>query len=82
MIKSKLWQLEIEQRKKSKYDNVVGINDNISWSNQIRSYTMHPYKLVKDHRSGWETQDIDSFLKGMLLDDLMESNLQHLKSIS
>ena len=45
------------------------------WGNQIRSYVMHPYKLVKDHRTEYETSKIDDVLSGNL-DGLIESGLK------
>lgn len=47
----------------------------IGWGNQTRSYIMSPYKLVKDLRTGYETQNIDDFLNGILLQDCLYQSL-------
>lgn len=76
MLKSKLYQLEIEKRNAAKAEIEAG-KMKIEWGSQIRNYVMHPYKLVKDARTGIETSDVqavmdgslDDFIKGFLMMD-------------
>ncbi len=75
MLKSKLKQLNIERR-----DNVLngvkGESLNIEFGSQIRSYVMHPYSMVKDHRTNYETADVSKVLDGYI-DEFIESVLKH-----
>jgi peptide chain release factor 2 len=45
-------------------EGIVGDKKGISWGNQIRSYTLQPYRLVKDHRTGTEIGNVDAVLDG------------------
>ena len=56
ILKSKLYQRELEKRMELQ-NELEGQKKKIEWGSQIRSYTLHPYKLVKDHRTGQETSD-------------------------
>jgi peptide chain release factor 2 len=63
IVQAKLMhQMEVER--KEKIDELSTASGKIEWGNQIRSYVLHPYKLVKDHRSGVEVHDAESVLEG------------------
>lgn len=64
LLKSKLFQREIERREKEKKGLSLASTTSIEWGNQIRSYVLHPYKLVKDHRTEYESHDPDRVLGG------------------
>jgi peptide chain release factor 2 len=74
MLKSKLYQLE-KQKEQEKLDKIESSKKKIEWGSQIRSYVFHPYNMVKDHRTDYETSDtqgvmdgeINEFIKSYLL---------------
>lgn len=63
MLKAKLYDLEIQKKKAAQDKNVASISD-VSFGNQIRTYTLMPYQLVKDERTGFKTTDADGVLDG------------------
>ena len=65
VLKSKLYQLELEQQNKAIKDASGEVTDN-SFGNQIRSYVFHPYSMVKDHRTNYETGNIGAVMDGDL----------------
>lgn len=64
ILKAKIYLLEEENRKKQELGLSLSKNTDIEWGNQIRSYVLHPYKMVKDHRTEIETSNIESVLDG------------------
>jgi peptide chain release factor 2 len=65
MLRSKLYDLEMQKRNAAKAV-IEGSKKKIEWGSQIRNYVLHPYKLVKDARSGYETGNADAVLNGGL----------------
>lgn len=63
ILKSRLYDIELKKRQ-AKQAELEGQKKSIEWGSQIRSYTLHPYKLVKDHRTGYETADTQGVLDG------------------
>ncbi len=63
ILKSRLYDVLSREREK-KLDDIVGDKKGISWGNQIRSYVLQPYRLVKDHRTNIEVGNVDSVLDG------------------
>ena len=65
ILRARLIDLEMERRAEEQ-TRLKGEHVSPGWGNQIRSYVLHPYKLVKDHRSGYETRDPQAVLDGAL----------------
>ncbi len=67
MLKSRLYQMELEKRNEEKA-KIESSKKRIDFGSQIRNYVLHPYKLVKDNRTGVETSDTQAVLDGELMD--------------
>jgi peptide chain release factor 2 len=73
ILQARLLELELTKRAEEKA-KLKGEHLAAGWGNQIRSYVLHPYKMVKDHRTGYETSDPTAVLDGEL-DELMKAYL-------
>ncbi len=74
MLKSKLLELK-EKNKKDTIDELKGIQKDIAWGSQIRSYVFCPYTMVKDHRTNYEVGNVEAVMNGEL-NEFMESYLK------
>ena len=74
VLKNKLYKLEIEKREEE-LSKVKGENKEINFGSQIRTYTLHPYSMVKDHRTNMENLNPDKVLDGDI-DSFINSNLK------
>lgn len=74
VLKSKLYQIKLKENQ-SKIDNMKSSNSNIEFGSQIRSYVLHPYSLIKDHRTGYETSNVNKVLDGNI-DEFIDSYLR------
>ncbi len=63
VLKSRLVELK-ERSHKEKIEDLTGELKDMGWGSQIRSYVFHPYNLVKDHRTGAETSNVDAVMNG------------------
>lgn len=79
LLKSKLYELE-KQKKIEEIESKAGEKKDVSWGNQIRSYVFHPYKMVKDLRTGYETSDVESVMDGEI-DDFIKAYLKEIATI-
>jgi peptide chain release factor 2 len=72
MLEAKLYKLLEEERLAKEKGMYISKTTQIEWGNQIRSYVLHPYKMVKDHRTGVEIRDVEKVLEGEL-DEFLEA---------
>ena len=63
MLKSQLYEIELEKQRAER-DEIEADKKNIEWGSQIRNYVMHPYKMVKDVRTGEESGNVDAIMNG------------------
>jgi peptide chain release factor 2 len=73
LLKARLYEIE-KKKKQEKIDKLEDSKSEIAWGNQIRSYVLHPYKMIKDLRTRMETGDVDRILDGDL-DDFIKATL-------
>ncbi|PIQ66221.1 MAG: peptide chain release factor 2 [Candidatus Zambryskibacteria bacterium CG11_big_fil_rev_8_21_14_0_20_42_18] len=72
MLEAKLYKMLEDERKAKEKGLYVSKTTQIEWGNQIRSYVLHPYKMVKDHRTNVEVRDVERVLNGNL-DEFIEA---------
>ncbi len=73
VLRARLYKLE-KDKQLEKYEKIEDSKSDIAWGNQIRSYVLHPYRLIKDLRTKIETGDVDRVLDGDL-DDFIKASL-------
>ena len=73
MLKARLYEHEIQKRKKESED-IQSSKSEIGWGHQIRSYVLHPYRMVKDNRTNYENSNPDKVLDGEI-DEFLENSL-------
>lgn len=77
MLKSKLLDLK-EQENKEKIEDLKGIQKDIAWGSQIRSYVFCPYTMVKDHRTNYEVGNVEAVMNGEI-NDFIDAYLKNQK---
>jgi peptide chain release factor 2 len=78
LLYTKVYQKKLQEKKKEKSE-IRGELPSVEWGSQIRSYVLHPYKMVKDHRTECESSNPEAVLDGKL-DEFIESEVRLLKS--
>ncbi|MCM8801060.1 MAG: peptide chain release factor 2 [Candidatus Omnitrophica bacterium] len=78
ILKAKLFELERQKKEEMLLKQYGGPKKKIEWGSQIRSYIMHPYNLVKDHRTDYQTSEVDKIMDGEI-DGFIESYLKSQK---
>ena len=75
ILRGRLYDLELKKQEEEQA-RLKGKHVDAGWGNQIRSYVLHPYKMVKDHRTSHEVGNAEAVLNGRL-DDFIEAYLRH-----
>ena len=75
ILKGKLYKKREEDKIKEKAGLSTTKTTEIEWGSQIRSYVLHPYKMVKDHRTGVEVNDVDGVLESGMIDDFIVAEM-------
>jgi peptide chain release factor 2 len=75
ILKSHLYEIEL-RKQQEKQAEIEGNKKKIEWGSQIRSYVMHPYKMVKDNRTGFESSDVNGVMDGDLNDFIKQFLMQ------
>ena len=78
MLKARLYEFEL-QKKEKKNQNIENAKSEIGWGHQIRSYVLHPYRMVKDNRTNYENSNPDKILDGNI-DSFLENSLYKLNA--
>ena len=65
VLRARLYDMKLKEQQ-AKLEQIGGEKKEIAFGNQIRSYVLHPYRLIKDHRTKMEVGDVDSVLDGQL----------------
>jgi len=71
ILKARLYTIK-QKEQEEKMEEFIGEKKEIAWGSQIRSYTLQPYQLIKDHRSGYETGNVNAVLDGRIDDFIKE----------
>ena len=74
-LRSRLYEMKLREQNE-KLREINKTKKDIAWGSQIRSYVLHPYKMVKDHRTNLETGNVNRVLDGDI-DDFIEAYLLH-----
>ncbi len=73
ILRARLYE-QMKREKEEEFEKIQGQKKDIAWGSQIRSYVLHPYRMVKDHRTGHEAGNVDAVLDGDL-DDFIQAYL-------
>jgi peptide chain release factor 2 len=73
LIQAKVWKRKEEEQVAKERGLAISATTDNEWGSQIRSYTLHPYKLAKDHRTGVEIRDVESVLEDGEIDEFIEA---------